>query len=220
MTTLAAPRTTTETLADLLEQLGGIAPNRVRYPPAPGTATEQDVLDLARREKRLYELVDGALVEKVMGYRESLLAGVILSLLRGWVVPRNLGLVSGEQGMMRLFPGLVRMPDVAFVSWDRIAAGRIPDEPIPDLAPDIAVEVLSEGNTPGEMDRKRREYFRAGVRLVWMVNPIERSVTVYTAPDRFTKLAEADVLDGGDVLPGLAISLRDLFAELDRTKSN
>jgi Uma2 family endonuclease len=122
--------------------------------------------------------------------------------------------------MMRLFPGLVRMPDAAFVSWDRIPGGRIPEEPIPDLTPDIAIEVLSEGNTPGEMERKRKEYFAARVRLVWMVDPIHRTVTVYTAPDRFTVLGENDVLDGGDVLPGLAIPLRDLFAELDRTKSN
>jgi Uma2 family endonuclease len=220
MTTLAAPRSTTETLADLLEQLGGIAPNRVRYPPAPGTATEQDVLDLARREKRMYELVDGALVEKAMGFRESMLAAALCGFLRSITIPQNLGVVTGEQGMMRLFPGLVRMPDAAFVSWDRIPGGRIPEEPIPDLTPDIAIEVLSEGNTPGEMERKRKEYFAARVRLVWMVDPIHRTVTVYTAPDRFTVLGENDVLDGGDVLPGLAIPLRDLFAELDRTKSN
>jgi Uma2 family endonuclease len=219
MATLTAPPAT-ETLADLLDRLGGISPSRVRFLPSPGTATEKDVLDLACRESRHYELVDGTLVEKAMGFRESLLAGFILSMLRSWVVPRNLGVVTGEQGMMRLFPGLVRMPDVAFVSWDRMAGGRIPDEPIPDLYPDIAVEVLSVSNTPAEMNRKRREYFSVGVRLVWIVDPSTRTVNAYTTPDLFTELRGPDTLDGGDVLPGFAISVRDLFAELDRTQGN
>jgi Uma2 family endonuclease len=217
MATITAPPAT-ETLADLLDRLGGISPSRVRFHPAPGTATEKDVLDLASRERRHYELVDGTLVEKAMGFRESMLAAALCDFLRSIIMPRNLGVVIGEQGMMRLFPGLIRMPDAAFISWDRIPGGRIPEEPIPDLAPDIAIEVLSKGNTSGEMERKRSEYFAARVRLVWMVDPIQRTVTVYTAVDRFTVLGENDVLDGGDVLPGLSIFLQELFAELDRTK--
>ena len=91
-----------------------------------------------------------------MGCRESILAGVLIEVLRQFVVPRNLGLVSGADGSVRLFPGLVRIPDVAFASWDRFPGRKIPDEPIPSLAPDLAVEVLSDSNTPAEMDRKAR----------------------------------------------------------------
>lgn len=105
-----------ETLADLLEQLGGIAPARVRFRPPPGTATEKDVLEVRARTGRLCELVDGVLVEKGMGFRESMLAGALIEALRAFVRPRNLGLLTGEAGMMRLASGLVRMPDVAFVS--------------------------------------------------------------------------------------------------------
>ena len=76
-------------------------------------------------------------------------------------------IVVGEAGMMRISQGLVRIPDVSFVSWDRLPEGKVPSEPIPALAPDLAVEVLSQGNTAKEMNRKRREYFEAGVRLVW-----------------------------------------------------
>jgi hypothetical protein len=65
------------TVADLLEQLGGISPERVRLQPAPGMATEQDVLDIYAREKRPCELVDGVLVEKPMGYYESRLGLLI-----------------------------------------------------------------------------------------------------------------------------------------------
>ncbi len=205
-----------ETLGDLLQRLGRIAPERVRFHPAPGTATEGDVVDVERRENRLCELVEGVLVEKIMGYVESLLAGALLATLRGFVVPRNLGLVSGADGMMRLFPGLVRIPDVAFVSWDRVPGGRVPREPVPTLIPDLAVEVLSAGNTDAEMDRKRSEYFGAGVRLLWVVNAERRTVTVYASATTMEVLAEDRTLSGGDVLPGFTLELRDLFAELDR----
>jgi Uma2 family endonuclease len=204
-----------QTLADLLEYLGGIVPARVRLNPLPGTATEQDVLAIHTHEGRLYELVEQVLVEKVMGFRESCLAGALLAELRRFVRPRNLGLVTGEAGMMRLAPDLVRIPDVAFIAWTRLPSQRMPTEPIPDLAPDLVVEILSESNTPGEMQRKRREYFTAGVRLVWLVDPVTRSVDVYTDTDSFTRLHTEDTLLGDPVLPGFTLSLRELFAELD-----
>jgi len=204
------------TLADLLEELGDVPPNRVLQFPSPGTATEADLLKVAARaDKRICELVDGTLVEKGTGYRESLLAGFLFSLLRTHCRRLNLGLVSGERGTLRLWEGLVRIPDVAFVSWDRIPGRRVPVEPIPDLTPDLVVEVLSESNTRQEMDRKRGEYFRAGTRLVWQVDPRARTVTVYTSPDNPAVLRGDDVLDGGAVLPGFALPLSELFGELD-----
>ncbi|HEX8202387.1 MAG TPA: Uma2 family endonuclease [Isosphaeraceae bacterium] len=203
------------TLADLLERLGGIAPERIRFRPAPGTATETDVIGVREHDQRICELIDGVLVEKAMGFPESLLALALGGLLRGFVRPRNLGLVSGADGTMRLFPGLVRIPDVAFASWDRIPGRKMPIVPIPDMVPDLAVEVLSEGNTAAEMARKRREYFDAGVRLVWMIDPRTRTATVFTGPEQATMLDEAQTLDGGEVLPGFRLPLRELFAELD-----
>ena len=203
------------TLNDLLERLGGVSPDRVRYEPFPGTATEEDVIRIEQCENRLYELVDGVLVEKGMGYRESLLAVAIAAALREFVVPKKLGLVSGADGMMRLFAGLVRIPDVAFVSRGRLPGGKVPPEPIPELAPDLAVEVLSESNTRSEMARKRREYFDVGVRLVWLVDPKTETVAVYTGPDEHRVLSGRDELDGGAVLPGFTLSLESLFAELD-----
>jgi hypothetical protein len=171
MSTIQADPATIETVADLLERLGGIPAWRVRFRPAPGTATEQDVLAASREGKRVCELVDGVLVEKAMGYKESALA-----FLR-----------------------------------------RIPDEPIPDVAPDLAVEVLSQSNTEAEMGRKLREYFAAGVRLAWLVDPETRTVQVYTAPDQCSLLRENDTLDGGAVLPGFTLALAGLFATLDET---
>jgi Uma2 family endonuclease len=215
MTSVTTPTAAIETLADLLEQLGGIAPDRVRFHPAPGTATEEDVLAIHDREGRLYELVHGVLVEKAVGLRESFLAIALASILRGFVRPRNLGMVTGEAGMMRLMAGLVRIPDVAFISWERLPHRRVPTEPLSNLAPDLAVEVFSVGNTPGEMARKRQEYFGAGVHMVWQVDPRTRTVEVCTTPDQSTVLHEAQTLDGGTVLPGFTLPLQELFSELD-----
>jgi Uma2 family endonuclease len=204
------------TIDDLLEHLGGIAPSRVRFRPLPGTATESDLIEANARKVTIYELVDGVLVEKGMGFTESVLAGVILAILRDFVVPRNLGLVSGADGMLRLFPGLVREPDVSYISWEHIPGGKFPTEPIGGFAPDLAVEVLSLSNTKAEMARKRREYFKAGVRLVWEVDPRARTVDVYESPERSTRLDQSQTLEGGEVLPGFALPPADLFGELDR----
>jgi len=167
MTSVSTSTAGIETLADLLEQLGGITPDRVRFRPAPGTATEEDVLAIRHSpERRLCEVVDGVLVEKAMGFRKSYLALVLASILWAFVEPRRLGLVVGADGMMRLMTGLVRIPDVAFISWDRLPNRRVPTEPLPDVAPNLAVEVLSTSNTPREMVRKRQEYFAAEVQVV------------------------------------------------------
>jgi Uma2 family endonuclease len=220
MSTVLDPTTagTIDTLADLLDRLGGIPLNRVRMRPAPGTATEDDVLSVRAHEDLLCELVDGVLVEKGMGFRSSLLALAIGAILREFAIPRNLGLVVGADGALKLMPGLVRIPDVSFLSWDRIPGGKVPSEAIPPIGPDLAVEVLSESNTKREMARKRREYFASGTRLVWEVDPESRTVSVYNAPERFQMLSETDTLDGGDLLPGFALRLTDLFGELDQAR--
>jgi Uma2 family endonuclease len=212
---MATPPAVLETLADLVEQLGGIPLERIRLRPLPGTATERDVIDVERRENRLCELVDGVLVEKAMRFRESLLACPLIEFLRAFVRPRKLGVVAGAHGMVRLTSGLVRIPDVSFVCWDRLPGGRVPSKPIPRLAPNLAVEMLSEGNTKREMERKVREYFEAGVPLVWLIDPKTRTVAVYTAVDRFVVLKERQTLDGASVLPGFSVPLAELFAELD-----
>ena len=206
------------TLADLAEIFGPLPAHRLRSNPPPGSATEQDVQEIHLREDRLYELVEGVLVEKDMGFFESYLALLLGSILEDFAYRHKRGIVVGADGMMRLASGLVRIPDVSFISWRRLPRRRIPRDPIPKLAPDLAVEVLSAGNTKKEMDRKLQDYFQAGVRLVWYVDPKARTVTVYTAPDQATVLTAEDILDGGAVLPGFSLSLREFFARADRRK--
>jgi Uma2 family endonuclease len=212
------PKRTAEvrTLADLLDRLGRVPARRIRYHPFPGTATETDLAKQNAKDGYSCELVDRTLVEKDVSFEASILAMNLAYLLIAFVRPRKLGLVSGEQGMIRLRRGLVRGPDIAFISWKRLPGRRVPRKPIPDLVPDLAIEVLSPGNTKGEMNRKRKEYFHAGVTIVWMVDPRTRTVRVYSSPKDFTEFSETDTLDGAPVLPGFKLRLRELFAELDR----
>ena len=203
-----------KTAADLAQHFGPMPMERLRMYPSPRQATEKDVLAIYRREKRLCELVDGILVEKTMGIRESFLAIEIARLLGNFAKQTNLGMVLGADGMARLAPGLVRIPDVSFVLWDQLPDRTVPNQPMLRLAPTLAVEVLSPNNTCKEMARKLRDYFKAGVRLVWYVDPDVRCATVYTALDCFVVLSERQSLDGGDILPGFSLPLGDLFASL------
>jgi Uma2 family endonuclease len=211
MSDMATPYTSTWTAADLVHRFGAIPISRVRTDPPPGAATEEDVVRIHDREDRLCELVDGALVEKTVGTYDSYLAMTIGRLLANFVVEHALGIVLGADGMLRFAPGLVRIPDVSFISWDRLPNRRIPDQAIADLVPDLAIEVISRGNTREEMQRKLREYFHAGVRLVWYVYPEPCEVHVYTAADEFDVITERYAVDGRDVLPGLAVGLTELF---------
>lgn len=206
---------TFENAADLVKRLGKIPLKRICFTPPPGTATERDLLAALHRSDRLYELVDGTLVEKAMGLSESMLAGWVLTEINVFGRKHDLGIGAGEAGTVRLLKGLVRIPDVAFFCWDKLPGRLLPSKPIPDLAPDLAVEVLSKTNTPEEMERKLREYFLAGVRLVWMIDPRKRTAAVYTGPDgAAATLDESQALDGGDVLPGFTLPLAELFARL------
>lgn len=222
MTTLRLSETPTVnaavsfSLEDRIYDLGGIDPSRVRSVPAPGSATIDDLIRAQAEDGRLYELVDNTLVEKAMEWQESLLAMVLARWLGNFLDTHNLGVVTGPDGMSRLFGDTVRGPDVAFVSWSRMQGGRLPTDPVPDLVPDFVIEVLSLGNTRPEMARKRREYFQAGVRLVWMIDPRRRTVAVFTGAESVSIAQEFDRIDGGDVLPGWDVDLEKLFAELDR----
>jgi Uma2 family endonuclease len=209
------PSSVSGTLADLLHELGDVPLSRIRRYPYPGTATVQDVERIQAEEKRYFELVDGVLVEKAMGYRESILATVFIWHFQNYSRSHSRGLVAGADGLLQLIPKLVRGPDAAFTFRANVEGGKIPSAPVPLLVPDVVVEVLSPSNTRREMERKLGEYLSAGVRLIWYVDPEERVVDVYAGLPTAHRLTAADTLDGGDVLPGFTLNLAELFAELD-----
>lgn len=206
------------TAEDLAARFGAIPMNRIRTDPPPGMGTIDDVVYLDDHEDRLYELIDGVLLEKDMGAYESYLALLIGTLLNEYVRQHNLGIVLGADGMMELFPDRIRIPDVSFISADRKPFEAIQKKPVPELFPDLAVEVVSTGNTRQEMEGKLHDYFNSGTRLVWLVYPKRRTVDVYTRPTAVRTLTEKESLDGGDVLPGFQLDIARLFARPDTEK--
>lgn len=208
------------TMADLLNRLGGIPPERIRLRPFPGTATEADVLAaLFGPGNRLCELIDGVLVEKkLMYFREGVLSGQLLYRIGNYLETNDLGIVAPGDSQIQFRLGLVRIPDVSFVPWSRIPGDEVPDDPIATVIPTLAVEVLSRRNTPSEIDRKLGEYFEAGVKLAWVIDPRDHMAKVYTSPTRVRTLDESGTLDGGRILPGFKLPLTDLFGALRRRK--
>src|SRR5207248_2378193 len=146
--------------------------------------------------------VDGVIVEKAACTRKSLLAGLVIRALGNFGHDRDLGALFGPGALLRLARGLVRMPDVSFVSWKRIPGEKVTDEPVAPYAPDLAVEVFTPGNTRAEFERKRRDYFLAGTHLVWVIQPKTQTAQAYTAPDVVRRVPRNGTLDGADVLPG------------------
>lgn len=201
------------TLAELVDSLGGIPLQRIRLKPMPGTATETDLLS-----ENCCELVDGVIVERGVGYFESRLGTVLLVLIENWLATNNIGYCNGEGALTRMRLGNVRVPDVSFVRWDRVG-NQVPRDPICDVGPNLAVEILSHTNTKAEIDRKRTEYFDAGVELVWIVDPVKRIVEAWTTPRDCHLFGVADTLDGAGVLPGFAVSIKEWFERADRRPS-
>ncbi len=202
--------------ADVLERVGHVPATRIFTDPTPGTATEADLLDEGITGGLRCELIDGILVEKVMGVREGYLGIWIGHLLLVYLQDHNLGAVIGADSPIRFRLGSVRLPDVSFVRWDSL---NDPDDiedadgAFLDVPPDLAIEVLSPSNTRQEMAIKLDEYAAAGIKLVWYVDPDAKEVTVYPkGKERGKKVVGVDgVLDGGSVLPGFTLPVAKIF---------
>lgn len=205
------------TLADLISRFGPMPLARIRREPRPGTATEADVVRINERKEGRCELIDGILLEKTMGWHESFLGFEIAAILRAFVQERNLGIVLGDQAMVRLWPGRIRLPDGCFLSWQRM--GTFPDttDPAINMGPDLAIEVISPSNTRQEMQEKLQDYFVSGVLEVWYVYPARREVHVYSGVETFVVLGNDDTLSGGQVLPGFSIVVSQFFAQPKRS---
>jgi Uma2 family endonuclease len=190
------------------------------------TTAELEALELATRtppmprdEASFYEFVDGRWIETpTMSYFASLVASRLNNSLSihidqqtpcpGQVVVEALFRIPLPKDASRK-----RCPDVAFVSSERWPIDRpmSPYEDAWDVVPDLAVEVVSPSDIAQNLLGKVNEYFQAGVRLVWVVYPVQRCIHVYEAWNRIRVVTETDELDGGEVLPGFRRSLDGLF---------
>jgi Uma2 family endonuclease len=186
------------------------------FSPKPALMTAEDLLDLPD-DGNQYELSEGELiVMSPASYWSSMVAAAILSRIRQFVLANRLGIVAGADGgmILRRGPDTLRAPDVSFVRRDRVPPGIARGGFIP-VAPDLAVEVLSPSDRFSQVNRKIRDYFAAGTRLVWVIDPDDRTAMVYH-PDRPVEIvAPEGALDGEDILAGFSLSLAGLWAELD-----
>lgn len=200
------------TFRDVMAELGDIPPDRILLDPPPGTATEEDLLRNNEGDGFLCELVHGTLVEKAMGVEETKLEGWLLRQLFNYLDQHDIGEVMPGTGAIRFAKGIVRLPDISFFLWEHASSeDEDRENPIAKSVPNLVIEVVSRSNTPKELARKRKEYFKAGTSLVWQVYPRARTVEVYTSPGRFRTLGIDDTLDGGTLLPGFRLPLQILF---------
>jgi Uma2 family endonuclease len=186
---------------------------------ATASFTPEDLLRLP--DGKLYELVDGSPVEKKMGAESAWIGGELLAILRNFCREHNLGSVFPADMGFQCFPfapNLVRKPDVSFVRRGRFPGGTLPAGNA-RLAPDLAVEVVSPNDTYYEVEQKVHEYLRAGVSLVWVVNPPTRMVRIHRPGGSLTDLEGQQDLTGENVLPGFRCRVADLFPQPEGTQS-
>jgi Uma2 family endonuclease len=147
-----------------------------------------------------------------MGGRHGEFGGQVFWRVGAYAFEHRLGYVYTSDTRFILFqdPYTVRMPDVAFVRAERLPPEPERVGPMP-IAPDLVVEVVSPNDLFEEVNEKIEVYQRAGVPLLWLVEPRRRSVTVYEIGHEPKTLPESDTLDGGDVLPGFRLPVADIF---------
>ncbi len=187
--------------------------------------------DLATPEKKLwtdeafialpddghhYEIVNGELIDMGnSGAKHGYIAIILSSALFAVVMAQKLGALFDSSTAFKMKNGNKRSPDIAFFAKERLQGMTELPSGFLEGAPDLAVEVLSPGNTVEEIDEKIGEYFENGARLVWVVSPTQHYVLVYHCaqePDRLLK--SIDSLDGEAVIPGFSLPVADLFQKL------
>lgn len=180
--------------------------------PQRSTLTAEELYELPDDDYQ-YELVSGELVRmSPSGAEHGLVTAALSHALREYVNRTQAGVCCGaETGfILQRDPDVVRAPDAAFVAWERIPASGVPKSYWP-FAPDLAAEVISPGDRFADLQTKVVEYFRAGTRLVWVIEPATRTVYVYRARRDVQALGEQDDLTGGEALPGFRCPVRELF---------
>ena len=175
--------------------------------------TEKKLMQLPD-DGNVYELVGGELAMSQAGFEHGDISAELLAELRLYVKTRQLGRVVGASTGFWMKTGNARSPDVSFISKERLQ-GRRPSKKFFQGAPDLAVEVVSPHDKWREVSKKISEYFDNGARLVWVVNPEDRTVLVYHSPQPDRILKAGDLLEGEQVVPGFSMSVADLFAEWD-----
>ena len=193
-----------------------LTPNLAPAIVAPKIWTDEEFMALPD-DGHHYEIINGELID--MGNSGALhgyVCSTLMILLGGYVRQHNLGAMLDSSTAFKMKNGNKRSPDIAFFAKERLQGMAVLPSGYLEGAPDLAVEVLSPGNTVEEIDDKLTEYFENGSRLVWVINPTQHYVLVYRSaqePDRLLK--GKDSLDGEEVIPSFTLAIADLFQKLD-----
>ncbi|HSI37022.1 MAG: Uma2 family endonuclease [Phycisphaerae bacterium] len=186
-------------------------------PAAPAVKITPEEL-LAMPDAVDFELVDGQLVERQMGFESSEIAARIIGILIAFLRGKHLGRIAGADGSYQCFPTApkkVRKPDVSL-----IRTGRLPNEKSPEghcpIAPDLAVEVISPNDLAEEVEEKVNEYLAVGVPLIWVVSPASKTVRAHRpgSPSAATVYTATDTITGEDVIPGFTCRVGEFFEPL------
>ncbi len=169
--------------------------------------TEDEFLRLPD-DGRKYELVDGELKEVPTSFLHDVIAGNLVFALRPYT--KGCGFVTIGQAGFRMASRNVRCPDISFTRKERLPDQK-PNKGFGDAAPDLCIEIISPSEERADMQRKVREYFASGAEQVWHLFPDARRVIVFRAPDDSATLEADDEITGGDLLPGFACRVADLF---------
>ncbi len=162
------------------------------------------------------ELVRGELKETMpTSILHGIIAGRIAIILGIFVLQNKLGEVLTAETGFRLFVDekTVRVPDVSFLSNEKLAEIKNVNK-FYDGTPDLAVEVISPSETYNDVQGKLEDYLSAGVKMVWIIRPENKTVTTYRTLSDFKILREDDELTGEDFLPNFKCNLTDIFANL------
>jgi len=175
------------------------------------TYTPEDLL--AMPDRKNYELVDGQLVEREVSVLSTWVGGQVHDAANRFVKEHQLGWVwHADMGYVCFphAPGKVRKPDVSFIRKERLPEG-LTSEGYLYIPPDLAVEVISPNDSAYEVDYKVREYLGAGVPLIWVINPEDRTVRIDRRDLSISWLQEQDELSGEDVIPGFRCRVSAIF---------
>jgi len=161
-----------------------------------------------------YEFFDGENREKRVGAKSERIAGAVLSVLRNHLRSNRIGWVYGSntsyRGCFPHEPLMMRKPDVSFVPFSKMPAGEDPDGDF-RLAPDLAVDVVSPGDSYGSVEQKVFDYRQAGVKLIWIVSPPTKTVLIRRLDGSCSEVDVRGTLSGEDVVPGFECAVAELF---------
>jgi Uma2 family endonuclease len=178
---------------------------------ATSVFTPEDLLAIP--DGKDYELVGGQLVERKVGLESSWVGGRVHCIIEECCERNPIGWALLPDSGYQCFPhdpGMVRKPDVSFVRYGRFAGGVLP-KGWAKLVPDLVVEVISPNDLAYEVEEKIQDYQKAGVPLIWVINPEARSVRIHRADGSYAFLREDDVLSGEDVIPEFRCVVREIM---------